>query len=222
MCPTVDAAPGRVAAWSVGPAQYGRFLCAVFEEWVRRDVGRIFVQSFEVALAAWMGQESSLCLFRPTCGLALAVEHNGDLYACDHFVDASHRLGNITQEPLLRLVSSEAQTRFGREKGLLPNRCETCVVRFACHGGCPKQRFVATDDDAPPANYLCPSYEMFFGHVDPYMRFMADELTGGRPASGVMSWARGRARSPLGKARPEPGALCPCGSGRKYRACCAR
>lgn len=216
------AAEARVASWSVGPEQYGRFLCALFEEWVRRDVGRIFVQSFEVALAAWMGQESSLCLFRPTCGLALVVEHSGDVYACDHFVDPDHRLGNLTREPLIDLVLGEAQMRFGREKARLPGRCETCAVRFACHGGCPKQRFVSAGEGAPNANYLCPSYEMFLQYADPYLRFMADELTGGRAAAGVMGWARDQERSALAKARPARDASCPCGSGRKYRTCCGR
>ena len=213
----------RVAEWSVEPEQYGRFLCAVFDEWVRRDVGRVFVQSFEVALAAWMGQDSSLCLFRPTCGLALVVEHNGDVYSCDHFVDHEHRLGNLTQEPLIEMVRADVQTSFGRDKAHLPSRCETCDVRFACHGGCPKQRFVRVGaEDAPRANYLCPSYEAFLGYADPYLRFMADELTRGRSAAGVMAWARERQRSSLAKARPAREALCACGSGRKYRACCGR
>jgi uncharacterized protein len=212
----------RVTEWSVGPEQYGRFLCTVFEEWVRRDVGRIFVQSFEVALAAWMGQDSSLCLFRPTCGLALVVEHNGDVYACDHFVDQAHRLGNLTQEPLIEMVRGETQTSFGREKARLPSRCETCDMRFACHGGCPKQRFVRDSADGPRANYLCPSYETFLRYADPYMRFMADELTCGRSAAGVMTWAREQQRSSLAKARPAREAFCSCGSGRKYRACCGR
>jgi uncharacterized protein len=218
----VRGAPTRVASWSVGPEQYGRFLCAVFDEWVRRDVGRVFVQSFEVALGAWMGQESSLCLFRPTCGLALAVEHNGDLYACDHFVDRAHLLGNLTRTPLRTLVESQAQGAFGRGKLVLPQRCHTCEVRFACHGGCPKDRFVAVAGDQTLASYFCPSYELFFEHVDPYMRYMADELTCQRSAASVMEWARGQRRSTLTKARPERNALCPCGSGRKYRVCCGR
>jgi uncharacterized protein len=212
----------RVTEWSVGPEQYGRFLCTVFEEWVRRDVGRVCVQSFEVALAAWMGQDSSLCLFRPTCGLALVVEHNGDVYACDHFVDQDHRLGNLTQEPLIEMVRGETQTSFGREKARLPVRCETCDMRFACHGGCPKQRLVRDAADGPRANYLCPSYETFLRYADPYMRFMADELTCGRSAAGVMTWARAQQRSILAKARPAREAFCSCGSGRKYRACCGR
>jgi uncharacterized protein len=218
----VETDASQVTEWSVAPEQYGRFLCTVFEEWVRRDVGRIFVQSFEVALAAWMGQDSSLCLFRPTCGRALVVEHNGDVYACDHFVDHEHRLGNLTQEPLRDLVLGAAQTSFGEEKARLPGGCEACTVRFACHGGCPKQRFVRVDGDGPSANYLCASYAMFLRRADPYLRFMADELTAGRPAAGVMAWARQQGRSGVAKSKPARDAACVCGSGHKYRACCGR
>ena len=134
---------GRLAAWSVDPADWGGFLCAIFDEWVRHDVGRVFVQMFDVALESWYRGEASLCIFSETCGRALAVEHNGDLYSCDHYVFPAFRLGNITKTPLGDLVSSPAQGRFGEAKrDTLPEFCRRCDVRFACHGECPKNRFV--------------------------------------------------------------------------------
>lgn len=189
------AGPARVAEWSVEPLQFGRFLCAVFDEWVRDDVARVFVQTFDVALESWLGLTPSLCVFRETCGAALAIEHNGDLYSCDHYVYPEHRLGNITEHALLDLVNSPQQQRFGQNKlDSLPRYCRECDVRFACHGECPKHRFTTTPDGEPGLNYLCAGYQLFFRHVAPYMQFMADELRARRPPANVMSWARQRDR----------------------------
>ncbi len=170
----------RVSERSVGPAQWGRFLIEVFDEWVQRDIGRVFVQSFDTALAGRLGIPS-LCLFSPTCGRSLALEHNGDLYSCDHFVDAAHRLGNITEQPLAELATGEAQRRFGDSKWTtLPRACRECDVLTACYGECPKNRFAYTADGEPGLNYLCEGYRAFFRHIDEPMRAMADLLRQGR------------------------------------------
>lgn len=172
--------------------QYGRFLIEVFEEWVRRDVGTVYVQMFDVALGNWVGAPPSLCVHAETCGLALALEHTGDLYSCDHFVEPAHRLGNITMTHMLDLVGSEQQLRFGQDKrDTLPRYCRECDVRFACHGGCPKDRFAVTPDGEPGLNVLCAGYKAFFHHVDRPMRFMADRLRRGlAPADVMAAYAR--------------------------------
>lgn len=181
------AAAAEVTEWSVEPLAYGQFLARIFDEWVRRDVGRIFVQQFDVALESWMGMEASLCVFRPTCGSALAMEHNGDVYSCDHFVYPEHKLGNLMEGPLEELVSSPQQEAFGLAKrDTLPRMCRQCEVRFACNGECPKHRFLTTPDGEPGLNYLCAGYEHFFRHIDPHMRFMAGELRAGRPPANIM------------------------------------
>ena len=215
-------AAARVSDWSVEALQYGRFLCAIFDEWVRADVGQYFVQIFDEALQNWMGLGSNLCLFRPTCGSALAMEHNGDLYSCDHFVYEDNRLGNIMDSRLEHLVDSAPQRQFGQDKlTSLPQYCRECEVRFACHGECPKHRFLRTPDGEEGLNYLCAGYKMFFNHIDPYMRFMAQELRQGQAAAHVMDWTRlcdaerNRRTGHVGRNDP-----CPCGSGRKFKKCC--
>ncbi|MBI5505924.1 MAG: anaerobic sulfatase maturase [Deltaproteobacteria bacterium] len=160
---------------SITAEQYGRFLIAIFEEWVRRDVAEVYVDLFDVALANWMGEPSGSCVFSPTCGLALAMEHNGDVYSCDHFVEPEYLLGNIADTPMSELVASTRQRRFGHDKlDTLPDYCRRCSVRFACHGGCPKDRFVLTPDGEPGLNYLCAGYMAFFEHVDRPMRIMTE------------------------------------------------
>jgi len=210
-----------VSEWSVDPLQFGKFLCAIFDEWVRRDVGRCFVQIFDVALESWVGVPQSLCVFREACGEAMAVEHNGDLYSCDHYVYPENRLGNIMEHPLASLAGSERQRRFGQDKrDTLPRYCRECEVRFACNGECPKHRFTATPDGEWGLNYLCAGYKLFFKHIDPYMRFMAFELRQGRPPANVLHLfePRNGFAEPLGPpGRNDP---CPCGSGRKYKRCC--
>lgn len=172
---------------SVGGKQYGEFLCSVFDAWVTRDVGRVFVQIFDVALGIWLGQPASLCLFGETCGRALALEHTGDLYACDHFVAPEYCLGNIADAPLAALVNSQRQVAFGRAKGTtLPRTCRECPVRFACQGECPKNRLLTTHDGEPGLNYLCEGYRLFFTHIAGPMARMAQLLRAGRPAAEVM------------------------------------
>ncbi len=172
---------------SVGARQFGEFLIAVFDEWLCRDVGRIFVQAFDEALAAWLGLPSALCVFRKQCGRALAIEHNGDLYSCDHFVEPAYKLGNIHERPIVDLANSARQQHFARAKETsLPEYCRGCGVRFACNGECPKNRFTRTPGGESGLNYLCEGYRRFFRHVDPVMQEMAQELRHGRPAANVM------------------------------------
>jgi uncharacterized protein len=214
-------AVARVSEWSVEPLQYGRFLCAIFDEWVRHDVGKVFVQLFDVALESWMGLEPGLCVFRQTCGGALAIEHNGDVYSCDHYVYPENRLGNILENPLRAMVDSSQQRKFGSDKlNSLPRYCRECDVRFACNGECPKHRFIKTPEGEAGLNYLCTGYKLFFHHIDPYMRFMAEELRHQRPPANVMAWVRSREAVASKTARPGRNDPCPCGSGRKYKKCC--
>ena len=173
--------------WSVEAKQYGKFLCTIFDEWVRKDVGRIFVQLFDVALSNWMGLGSSLCVFAEKCGAALAIEHNGDLYSCDHYVYPKYRLGNVMNRSLGEMVRSKEQLEFGSDKAdLLPQYCRKCEVRFACNGECPKHRFIKTPDGEEGLNYLCAAYKRFFTHVDPSMRTMARLLERGHAAAEIM------------------------------------
>jgi uncharacterized protein len=171
---------------SVGAEKFGRFMIAIFDEWVRCDVGKVFVQTFDVALGSWLGQHN-LCIFSPTCGDALALEHNGDLYSCDHYVEPDYKLGNIGETPLVQLVTSDQQRKFGRDKlDTLPKYCRDCEVLFACHGECPRNRFIATPDGGAGLNYLCAGYKMFFRHIDGPMKTMAELLRQGRSADEIM------------------------------------
>jgi uncharacterized protein len=216
--PIVQREGGAVSAQSVGAKQYGDFLSTVFDEWVRRDVGRVFVQIFDVALAAWVGERPGLCVFDETCGNALVLEHNGDLYSCDHFVAPQHRLGNILETPLIDLVGSEQQQRFGLAKrDALPGACRACEVYFVCHGGCPKNRLEAG------LNYLCAGYKAFFQHIDGPMRFMAAELKTRRPPANIMRHlVRQEAELEHRFAQARRNDPCPCGSGRKFKHCHGR
>ena len=171
---------------SVTPTQWGDFLIAVFDEWVRRDVGEVFVTMFDAALASWLGIDSPMCIFNETCGTAVALEHNGDLYSCDHYVEPDHLLGNVLQTQMVELVASPEQRAFGAAKADLPSKCRSCPVRFACHGECPRNRFDPSPAGEPPLNHLCAGYFAFFTHIDPPMRTMADLLRRGRPADEVM------------------------------------
>jgi uncharacterized protein len=178
----------EVTERSLESEQWGRFLIGVFDEWIRRDVGRVYVQMLDAALASWVGVPPAMCIFNETCGSALALEHNGDLYSCDHFVEPKHLLGNIQKVHMLQLVTSEQQRQFGLAKrDTLPRYCRECAVRFACHGECPKNRFIATPDGEPGLNYLCAGYKAFFTHIDRPMRMMADLLRRGRYADEVMA-----------------------------------
>ncbi len=177
-----------VTQHSVTGKQYGHFLNAIFDEWVRHDVGQVFIQIFDVALAAWIGQRPGLCIFEETCGTALALEHNGDLYSCDHFVEPRYYLGNINEDYLVKLVGSEQQRQFGLAKrDTLPRYCRECVVRFVCNGGCPKNRIRHTLEGEPGLNYLCEGYKAFFGHIAPHMKLMVAELLAGRSPANIMA-----------------------------------
>lgn len=192
-----DTHAAEVADWSVEPLQYGKFLCSIFDEWVRNDVGTHFVQIFDVALETWLGMEASLCVFRPTCGSAMALEHNGDLYSCDHYVYPENKLGNIMESPLESLAASAQQRRFGLDKrDTLPQYCRECDVRFACNGECPKHRFISTPGGEPGLNYLCAGYKVFFHHIDGCMKFMANELRYERAPANVMNWIRNTEHHP--------------------------
>lgn len=210
-----------VTGRSVTAQQYGNFLIKIFDEWVRKDVGRVFVQIFDVALAAWVGAPPGLCVFSPTCGNALALEHNGDLYACDHYVEPNYLLGNINDAPMIELVASDRQRRFGLDKrDTLPQYCRECEVRFVCHGGCPKNRFITTPGGEPGLNYLCAGYRAFFNHINEPMKIMASLLRQQRPPAEIVQILAGQEaelkRLLAGANRNQP---CPCGSGRKFKHC---
>jgi uncharacterized protein len=213
------AVAGPVTAWSVKARQYGNFLVEIFEEWVRHDVGRIFVQLFDVALGNWMGLGSSLCLFAEKCGAALALEHNGDVYSCDHYVYPQYQLGNILNKSLGAMIGSPEQRHFGTEKfDSLPDYCRRCEVRFACHGECPKNRFIDTPDGEPGLNYLCPAYKHFFKSIDPYMKTMVKLLNAHRAPAEIMDLLSERDREIARRTIPRNDP-CPCGSGRKFKHC---
>ena len=215
----------RVTPRSISGRQYGDFMIAVFDEWVRRDVGQVYVQLFDICLGVWFGQPANLCVFAETCGNALALEHTGDLYSCDHFVEPKHRLGNIQQRPMIELMADPRQQAFGQAKReTLPRYCRECDVRFICNGGCPKDRILRTPAGEPGLNYLCEGYMAFFRHIDRPMRIMADELRWERPPANVMAIladedARKLEDRLASAGRNDP---CPCGSGRKFKQCHGR
>lgn len=177
----------QVTRRSVSGRKYGEFLIKVFDEWVRNDVGKVFVQIFDVALAVWCGSHAGLCIFEKTCGSALALEHNGDLYSCDHYVEPVYFLGNLTQDNLINLVGSEKQVLFGEAKlDTLPQYCKDCEVRFICNGECPKNRIRKTPDGEQGLNYLCEGYKAFFAHIDQPMRVMRQLIRVNRAPAEIM------------------------------------
>ena len=181
----------QVTEWSVRPSDYGQFLITIFDEWIQRDVGRIFIQQFDAALANWVGAPAGVCVFSENCGRALAVEHNGDLYSCDHYVYPRYKLGNLMNTSLATLVDSPEQQSFGMAKSAtLPRYCRECPVRFACHGECPKHRFLKTPAGEPGLNYLCAGYKKFFTHIDSPMKTMAAMLNLKRSPAGIMQMPR--------------------------------
>ena len=213
-----------VAPLSVTGQQYGAFLCTIFDEWVRRDVGTVFVQMFDAALAAWAGESPGLCVFEETCGTALVLEHNGDLYSCDHFVTPAYHLGNMNEIDLAALVGSANQSQFGLAKrDSLPAHCRECEVKFVCNGGCPRNRFVSAPDGEPGLNHLCLGYQAFFKHTAPQMEFMVRELSAGRPPANItVAIARQDAELQRKLAMAGRNDPCPCGSGRKFKHCHGR
>ena len=184
---------------TVNAEKFGQFLIAIFDEWVQRDVGKVYLTTFDVALGSWMGQHNA-CIIAPTCGGALTMEHNGDVYSCDHYVEPDHKLGNVRDTPLKTLVASEKQRRFGQNKfDTLPAYCKQCPVLFACYGECPRNRFINTPDGAAGLNYLCAGYKAFFTHIDPSMKTMTALLRQGRFADEIMELApRGQRASTEG------------------------
>jgi uncharacterized protein len=209
-----DVSPATVPA-----KQFGIFLSKIFDTWVRNDVGRVFVQLFDVTLGNWVGQGPGLCVFAPKCGNAVIIEHNGDIYSCDHFMYPEYRLGNIVADDLHGMVCSEFQLKFGSDKeDALPQQCRECRVLNLCRGACPKHRFLTTSKGEPGLNYLCAGYRYFFNHVGPYMSTMAQLLRQGRAPADIMQMIReqDQAEKWKGTRRNDP---CPCGSGKKYKNC---
>jgi len=182
----------KVTPHSVAPAAYGEFLIAIFDEWIRKDVGKMFVMNFEWALASFMRLPSTVCLFTENCGKALIVEHNGDVYSCDHFMYPDYLLGNIQQDDIIELAHSPRQTAFGEAKAVdLPTYCKQCDYLFACNGECPKNRFIQTPDGEAGLNYLCSSYKNYFKHITQYMNAMAKLIHHGQPAALIMEAFKG-------------------------------
>ena len=199
---------------SIGPGQYGRFMIDVFEEWVRHDIGTVSVQMFDTALANWYGEGGGMCVHAETCGQQLALEHNGDMYSCDHYVEPGYLLGNIADKTMLELVALPQQRKFGQDKcDTLTRFCLDCDVRTACNGGCPKDRFMTSPYGEPGQHYLCPGYKEFFGHIREPMEAMCGLLRQGRAPSELMaSFASQDAHRP----RNSP---CPCGNAKKWKHC---
>jgi uncharacterized protein len=211
----------KVTDRSVRPDQWGHFLIEIFDEWVKRDVGRTFVLNFDGVLAGWLKMAGTVCIFAPTCGEGMALEHNGDLYSCDHFVEPKHLLGNILRTPMIELVASDQQRKFGQDKrAMLPQYCLKCEVLHICNGECPKNRLIQTPDGEAGLNYLCEGYKAFLKHADKPMRIMAGLIRQGRLAREVMKLKELKAEggeTPTAKpGRNEP---CYCGSGQKFKKC---
>jgi uncharacterized protein len=210
-----------VTEWSVNGKDFGKFLMTIFNEWVRSDVGRYYVQIFDATLANYVGEMPGICVFAETCGDALVMEHNGDLFSCDHYVYPEYFLGNIIEKPIIDMVKSQRQFDFGIDKrNKLPRYCLQCDVLYACHGECPKHRFLKTPDKQPGLNYLCEGYKMFFHQVEPYMEYMAKELKNKKPPANVMTWIKNKENQVIKPIIPERNDPCPCGSGKKFKNCC--
>lgn len=211
-------AEGGVSHHTVPAEEWGVFLCTIFDEWRDQDIGQIKVQIFEEAARTAFNQEHSLCIFRPTCGDIPVVEHNGDFYSCDHFVDVEHCLGNIQDTPLVELLESPAQRAFGNAKlETLPRYCQECEVRVMCNGECPKNRFLQTPDGEEGLNYLCAGYKRFFAHCQPFVSEVAAEWGRQTLKQQMPPERTANARTSLKPGRNDP---CPCGSGLKYKKCC--
>ncbi len=192
LLPPNDKVDGKLASWSVDPKKFGQFYIKIFDEWVRNDVGVYFVQMFDAMLANMVGAQPGVCIFAEKCGHAVAMEFNGDVYACDHFVFPEYKLGNVRNQTIFEMMFLEKQLRFGSDKkDKLPRQCQECEVLKFCHGECPKNRIAKTADGEPGLNYLCAGFKAFFNHALHYMEFMANELHHKRPPANVMFYARG-------------------------------
>lgn len=189
-CLATDSDNSKLHPASVSGKEYGHFMSAIFDEWVQRDVGKVFVQLFDVTLANWLGVNPSLCVFSDSCGAALSMEHNGDVYSCDHFTFPEYKLGNIRETGFAKMLHSSKQMHFAMNKSqAVPAQCRQCPYFFACKGGCPKDRIIELSGEHYRLNHLCKGYKRFFSHVSPYMDFMANELRHQRPAHSVMKFA---------------------------------
>lgn len=185
--PIVEKIDGIVAPWSVPSDEWGDFLISIFDEWVKQDVGHIYVQMFDAALANWAGVAPGVCIFAKECGHAGVMEFNGDVYACDHFVFPEYKVGNIYSDSLMEMMYSQKQINFGKDKyQTLPQQCNHCKYKFACWGECPKNRIIESKDGEPGLNYLCEGYYKFFDHIAPYMDFMKNELDNKRAPANIM------------------------------------
>lgn len=185
--PLIPNKQAKITEWTVNPLDYGKFLNTIFDEWVKQDVGEYFIINFDAMLANWMGVEPPICVFAKKCGHAIAMEHNGDIYSCDHFVFDDYKLGNIRQDKLSTLLKSAEQVKFGNDKqDNLPSQCKQCEFLFACNGECPKNRILYTKDGEPNLNYLCEGFKIFYRHIDPYMTFMVNELRNNRSPSNIV------------------------------------
>jgi uncharacterized protein len=181
----------ELAPYSVTADKWGNFLCSIFDEWIKEDVGKIFIQLFDSTLANWVGEQPGVCTMAKTCGHAGVMEFNGDVYACDHYVFPEYRLGNIYSKTLTSMMYSDEQQNFGKDKfDKLPQQCSECDMLFACYGECPKNRFIRDKYGNKGLNFLCDGYYHFFHHVAPYMDYMKQELLARRPPANVMKWAR--------------------------------
>ena len=178
----------QLADFSIDPEQWGNFLCTIFDEWVRNDVGQYYIQLFDSTLANWVGEQPGVCTMAKTCGHAGVMEFNGDVYSCDHFVFPQYKLGNIHSQSLVEMMYSPKQIKFGQDKfDSLPQKCKNCKYLFACNGECPKNRFIKTSTGEKGLNYLCSGYYKFFNHIAPYMDFMKHELLNKRPPANIMN-----------------------------------
>lgn len=202
---------------TVSADKWGNFLIKIFDEWVRHDVGEVYVQMFDAALGSWYGVDPAMCIFNEKCGKALALEHNGDLYCCDHFVEPKYLLGNILKDKMSLLVNSEKQIKFGNDKlDTLPDYCIKCDVRFACQGECPKNRFIITPDGQAGLNYLCEGYMKFFKHIDYSMKYMVQKLKADQAPSDIVKHYEKLDKVYTNTKRNYP---CYCGSGKKFKNC---
>jgi uncharacterized protein len=219
--PIVERENDSLRIESVGPRQWGRFLQRIFDLWLAEDIGEIFVQFFDVFLGLYMGMPSALCVHSETCGRAAALEHNGDLFSCDHFVFSEYFLGKIHSCSLTELMDGDNQTRFGHDKqDRLPGFCKKCRYLRLCHGGCPAHRFTRAPGGEAGLNYLCEGYKLFFNHSLPYFQAMAHCLRAGRPAKDFSLFMPSASQPPVKP--PGRNAPCPCGSGMKHKNCCGR
>lgn len=182
---------GELTDWSVSALDYGQFLCSIFDEWVRNDVGQIFVTTFDATLAGYVNESPGVCLYAETCGHAVALEANGDLYACDHFVFPPYKRGNINRKTITEMILSDEQMQFGNDKrDCLPGFCKTCTYLPLCNGECPKNRILKLEGEEGPLNYLCSGLKRYFSHTAPYMTFMANELMNQRSPANIMQALR--------------------------------